>query len=541
MKKASKIIVITFAILLNGLIIFESCLPGGISVTRSNWISNIFADIINTFIPGSVEEIPLKSLTLSGNSNIVIGTTNSFIVTYEPANTTFTGIKFEAGDAKINPVQSGSISYVEGLEIGTTTLTVTSLVDESITQTIDISVIERPAPSQFSLSVENEQILNGFSEPVVFSIDGYIENRAVRYFDTSLIQLESSDPSIATVQNGVIHAKSVGTTTIFATDYPSRAIEIEVLSNSETLIYPVDAEWQIIGNNVVHVYDMDHAETEFSQLSIDWGDTIPSDPGITWKVQDELVAKISPDGKLRGYKKTGMTNVIAISNMDPTQEKVFPISVLEVMPTGMEIHVTPSGGPLNQIFTVGDTISIRAIFSPINTTNLYIDVKSSDDGVLLPRIEGRTGKVLAKDSGTATLTVTSIANPSLTETLTFEVQAKKAIDGEGYKDFASFIRKAFGHFLLFGASAVFSTWSMFLILDKSIKKKWLIILISTLFGLFIAGGTELIQLFVPLRSGSIIDIGIDLIGYIAFTALTVLVGYLIGRHRKKMQANKKKD
>ncbi|MDD4104075.1 MAG: hypothetical protein PHU89_03640, partial [Bacilli bacterium] len=323
MKKASKIIVITFAILLNGLIIFESCLPGGISVTRSNWISNIFADIINTFIPGSVEEIPLKSLTLSGNSNIVIGTTNSFIVTYEPANTTFTGIKFEAGDAKINPVQSGSISYVEGLKIGTTTLTVTSLVDESITQTIDISVIERPAPSQFSLSVENEQILNGFSEPVVFSIDGYIENRAVRYFDTSLIQLESSDPSIATVQNGVVHAKSVGTTTIFATDYPSRAIEIEVLSNSETLIYPVDTEWQIIGNNVVHVYDMDHAETEFSQLSIDWGDTIPSDPGITWKVQDELVAKISPDGKLRGYKKTGMTNVIAISNMDPTQEKVF--------------------------------------------------------------------------------------------------------------------------------------------------------------------------------------------------------------------------
>jgi len=62
MKKALNIAVITLAVLLNGLIVFESCLPGGVSVTRSNWLSNIFADIINVFIPGRVEVVPLESI-----------------------------------------------------------------------------------------------------------------------------------------------------------------------------------------------------------------------------------------------------------------------------------------------------------------------------------------------------------------------------------------------------------------------------------------------------------------------------------------------
>jgi len=539
MKKALNIAVITLAVLLNGLIVFESCLPGGVSVVRSNWLSNIFADIINVFIPGRVEVVPLESISLVGDQNIIIGTTNRFSVEYAPSNATSKGITFIAGNERINPVQEGSSCFVEGMELGSASLTAVSLEDSNIFKTVDITVNERPAPTEFELTVTNSQILNGFSERVIFSIDDYTDNRAVRYFDTSLVYLESSNPDIATIEDGVIHAKSVGSVTIFASDYPSRLVDIEVIENPNPLVYPDESSWEITGNNVVHIYDMDHAETNFNQLSIDWGETIPSDQSVTWKVEDELLAKIGVDGKLRGYKKTGFTNVIAISNMDTEQQKIFPISIEEVLPTAMDVNIRLDGSPLDEEVSVGDTIYISAIFSPDNTTNLYIDVISSDAAVLAAQIEGRTGKITAKKEGTATITVSSTANPELSETLVFEVMPKKAIDGENYVDFASFIRKSIGHFLLFGVSAIFTTWAFYLILNKVIKKKWFIVLVSGLFGVTVASVTELIQLFIPLRSGTWIDVGINILGYTIFLALTILFGFLILKRRQKVEANKK--
>ena len=539
MKKALNIAVITLAVLLNGLIVFESCLPGGVSVVRSNWLSNIFADIINVFIPGRAEVVPLESISLVGDQNIIIGTTNRFSVEYAPSNATSKGITFIAGNERINPVQEGSSCFVEGMELGSTSLTAVSSEDSNIFKTVEITVNERPAPTEFELTVTNSQILNGFSERVIFSIDDYTDNRAVRYFDTSLVSLESSNPDIATIEDGVIHAKSVGSATIFASDYPSRLVDIEVIENPNPLVYPDESSWEITGNNVVHIYDMDHAETNFIQLSIDWGETIPSDQSVTWKVEDELLAKIGVDGKLRGYKKTGFTNVIAISNMDTEQQKIFPISVEEVLPTAMDVNIRLDGGPLDEEVSVGDTIYISAIFSPDNTTNLYIDVISSDAAVLAAQIEGRTGKITAKKEGIATITVSSAANPKLSETLVFEVMPKKAIDGENYVDFASFIRKSIGHFLLFGVSAIFTTWAFYFILNKVIKKKWFIVLVSGLFGIAVASVTEMIQLFIPLRSGTWIDVGINILGYAVFLALTILFGFLILKRRQKVEANKK--
>jgi len=539
MKKALNIAVITLAVLLNGLIVFESCLPGGVSVVRSNWLSNIFADIINVFIPGRVEVVPLESISLVGDQNIIIGTTNRFSVEYAPSNATSKGITFIAGNERINPVQEGSSCFVEGMELGSTSLTAVSSEDNNVFKTVDITVNARPAPTEFELTVTNSQILNGFSERVIFSIDDYTDNRAVRYFDTSLVSLESSNPDIATIEDGVIHAKSVGSATIFASDYPSRLVDIEVIENPNPLVYPDESSWEITGNNVVHIYDMDHAETNFIQLSIDWGETIPSDQSVTWKVEDELLAKIGVDGKLRGYKKTGFTNVIAISNMDTEQQKIFPISVEEVLPTAMDVNIRLDGGPLDEEVSVGDTIYISAIFSPDNTTNLYIDVISSDAAVLAAQIEGRTGKITAKKEGIATITVSSAANPKLSETLVFEVMPKKAIDGENYVDFASFIRKSIGHFLLFGVSAIFTTWAFYFILNKVIKKKWFIVLVSGLFGIAVASVTEMIQLFIPLRSGTWIDVGINILGYAVFLALTILFGFLILKRRQKNEANKK--
>jgi hypothetical protein len=45
-------------------------------VTRSNWLSNIFADIIIRLYSGKSEVVPLESISSSRDQNIIIGTTN---------------------------------------------------------------------------------------------------------------------------------------------------------------------------------------------------------------------------------------------------------------------------------------------------------------------------------------------------------------------------------------------------------------------------------------------------------------------------------
>ena len=100
--------------------------------------------------------------------------------------------------------------------------------------------------------------------------------------------------------------------------------------------------------------------------------------------------------------------------------------------------------------------------------------------------------------------------------------------------FHAVFRKVVGHFLLFGGSGLFTTLAM-MMLDKFYDKfKWKILLFSAGFGLTVALISELIQYFVPGRTGVMTDVFIDFSGYLLFMGLGYLVTWLIFRkHRKQ--------
>lgn len=97
----------------------------------------------------------------------------------------------------------------------------------------------------------------------------------------------------------------------------------------------------------------------------------------------------------------------------------------------------------------------------------------------------------------------------------------------------SIIRKLVGHFLLFGLSGLFTTLTMIFINDSMTIHKKEIIIVSSFCGLSLAFISELAQLFTPGRYMSIIDMLIDLSGYISFGGITFLIAYL--SYRKKHQ------
>ena len=104
------------------------------------------------------------------------------------------------------------------------------------------------------------------------------------------------------------------------------------------------------------------------------------------------------------------------------------------------------------------------------------------------------------------------------------------ITEENYDSFATFIRKAFGHFGLFAASGILSSLAFSLSLSPhSWCKHYMNVMFSLVFGLFMGILTEMIQLTVPGRSGEAVDVLIDFSGYLLGTLLLGLIIFLVIR------------
>ena len=110
----------------------------------------------------------------------------------------------------------------------------------------------------------------------------------------------------------------------------------------------------------------------------------------------------------------------------------------------------------------------------------------------------------------------------------------ETITPENHDSFATFIRKAFGHFGLFAVSGVLSSLAFYLSLSPySWCKHFMNAMFSLVFGLFIGILTEMIQLSVPGRSGEAVDVLIDFSGYLLGTLLLGLILFLIIRKLRK--------
>ena len=108
---------------------------------------------------------------------------------------------------------------------------------------------------------------------------------------------------------------------------------------------------------------------------------------------------------------------------------------------------------------------------------------------------------------------------------------------ENYDSFATFIRKAFGHFGLFAASGLLTSLALYLSLSPySWCKHYMNFMFSLALGLFMGILTEMIQLSVPGRSGEAVDVLIDFSGYIVGT---LIIGLILFSVIKKLRKNKR--
>lgn len=534
-RNVGKWILLSICILFNVFILIESALPASLSTLQSDFLANIFGDL---YTPPAKEEI--RSIDFTGdvdNKKIVRGTTSIFDLTYEPSTASMSQVDI-VGDGigtSYNVVQDGQRLYVEAYEIGTYQLNVSLKNRPQISTSISFDIINRPAPTEYALSIQNSTIKVGMSAQinVTLSESGTLKDEISlsRQYDKKAIRYQSSDDTIATVDEyGVIHALSPGTVEIISSP-ANKSLTINVIENNSSIIAPTGLE--LIGPDSIHVYDADYIGdglVEKEQLSVQFFGNVPSDTKVTYTVDNDLLARVEDDGTIYGYKKTGIVRVYAYSNMDRAIFDYIDINVESVIPTDMNIVGIEDDGSLS----TGATKTIRAEFAPINTTNTAIVVTSSDNSIIKVTNNGRSATIQGLKAGQATLTISSVSNESLVKTLTINVAKLAPSEDSNYDDFIGFIRKALGHFMLFAIDGVLIFFSIYMFVKDNEKMKlWIISLISVGISVLVAACSELFQFIPKDRGPSIVDVGIDSLGALIGILIVFMVISIIKNIQKR--------
>ena len=156
----------------------------------------------------TIKNVPVNGITLSSsNTTMQTGTTKQLTPTVKPLNATNKDVTWSSSDTSVATVNSNG--KVTAKKAGTATITVTTK-DGGFKVTCKVTVKDPVAVSSVKLSQEALTLTVGGSKTITATV---LPNDAAN----KNVTWSSSDTSVATVSNGKITAKKVGTATIIVT------------------------------------------------------------------------------------------------------------------------------------------------------------------------------------------------------------------------------------------------------------------------------------------------------------------------------------
>lgn len=133
---------------------------------------------------------------------------------------------------------------------------------------------------------------------------------------------------------------------------------------------------------------------------------------VSYKSSDTTVATVDANGTVKGLTEGTATIVATTAN---NLSATLTIKVAKVAPTSMKLNVS------TLTMTIGEGNQTLSAQFPEGTTQTEVTWKSSDETVVSV---DATGKLVAKKAGKATITATSVADPSITATCDVTVKSE---------------------------------------------------------------------------------------------------------------------
>lgn len=197
----------------------------------------------------------------------------------------------------------------------------------------------------------------------------------------------SADESIVTVdENGTITAKKVGKTTVTVTTKEGNfKAEVEVIVSNDV----VTAEGVSLDKTKVN---LGTGKTVTLKATVKPADA--SDKGVTWKSNNEKVAKVDRNGKVTAVGE-GTATITVITN-DGGHKATATIIVKNVAVTKVTVNKTAI------TLTEGQTQKVVATVNPTDATNKAVTWSSNNTGVATV---DKNGNIKGIKEGTAVITV----------------------------------------------------------------------------------------------------------------------------------------
>ena len=531
LKRNIRYLILSLFLLTNALIIVEATLGGGPSGQQSSLLSLVLSVFVNkTVEPVPTTYVPVESLTLTTKDDtmvtegmhyyIPLGITRRISFKVLPENATEKGVEWSTSDSNILEVYPGG--YLEARALGESVLVTAVPSNPSKKVSFYVTVHEKVAPPEFDIALTKETITIGTTSLLKASLPEKIANE----YDVRKLSFYSEDESIARINEyGVIKGESVGVTYVGVTG-DERKFKITVTANETPLITPSTLTLDF--PNLGYVYDKMPLNYTFDMENV-------TDPSLTFVSSNDIVATVvEEDGNyfIKMPKINGTATITAYLNSDFTISASRDIVVNNVLPTSLVFGEVPTeiltGQTINVSYDLGHSLSKETL----NVTDKRVTFTSSNSAIARVSTSNMFGTIVGLKAGNVTITATSLADPSVSASFTLKIIPRGYINDDNFDDFEGFIRKAIGHFFLFFVDGILGFWTFYLFL-KDKKSAKLIILLSIITGVFVAALSEIIQLFVPGRAGTITDVIIDSVGYISATFLMLLILHLINKPKDK--------
>lgn len=336
------------------------------------------------------------------SATVLVGEKKLLQSSVEPSGVTYTVADWTSGNPSVATVSRGGL--VKAISPGSAVLTVTGIPGLTSTTTITV-----PSAS-ISINKSSATISKGTSETLSVT--------KTQLPSWSGVTWASSNPTVATVDsNGLVQAKSVGSTTITATSDVSSnlkstcAVTVDLAKPSSMTMAPTTVNMVVSTTSKVKVTPI----PDYADLS------------VTWVSSDPTVAEVSGSGlecTITSKDKIGTATITATSTSNQSIRANCVITVVAdpTIPTNIELNKTSLSLAVGENGTINvASVTPKEAISTVKWSSSKPSIAAIDD----------TGAITAKAAGNTTITATSTVDPAIKATCEVTVTARPENGGNG--------------------------------------------------------------------------------------------------------------
>ena len=325
-----------------------------------------------------------------------------------------------------------------------------------------------------------------------------------------------------------IKALDSGTATITITPYINE--ETDLKSKEITInvshVYTENVNYRIINNVTNNEVIVENNKLEvYINSSYSVSPVLTSDATISkvsYSSSNDAIVSIEPNGKLN-FNSIGIVTISVYEEYSNTtasfELKVFNLIALdEESPFTLEGHKAEQLGENAYSITNGYSGHVHLNFLDTST---YTTVTYSSSNPNIASI-GQDGTITPNKTGKTIITITCDDGMQEKVEITFELTIKRQDYIQDLSKFFYQVRKGVGHFSAFLVLGIFSTITWLLFFNG--KKLFFSVPFNYASGFAIAAITEIIQLYVPGRSGLYKDVLLDFDGFkVSATIISIII------------------